>query len=76
MEEIPNMFLLMKSLSEAALLNKIRDNDFLSFGTATEKYREFQKRYPDLADTVPLRYIANFLHITPQSLSRIRRKQH
>jgi CRP-like cAMP-binding protein len=73
-EEIPKLFLLTKSLTEAALINKIRDNDFLSFGTAAQKYNEFVKRYPDLALSVPLQYIASYLQITPQSLSRIRKQ--
>jgi CRP-like cAMP-binding protein len=73
-EDIPKLFLLTKSLTEATLINKIRDNDFLSFGTAAQKYNEFVKRYPDLALSVPLQYIASYLQITPQSLSRIRKQ--
>ncbi|HEY5370937.1 MAG TPA: Crp/Fnr family transcriptional regulator [Hanamia sp.] len=72
-EKIPQLYILTKSLSEALLLNKLKDNDFLNFGTATEKYREFVKRYPDLALYVPQQYIASYLKITPQSLSRIRK---
>lgn len=72
-EKIPQLFILTKSLSEALLLNKLKDNDFLNFGTATDKYKEFIKRYPDLALYVPQRYIASYLKITPQSLSRIRK---
>ena len=71
-EEVPKLFLLSKSLTEANLLNKIKDNDFLNFGTASEKYQEFLRRYPDLALSVPQQYIASYLKITPQSLSRIR----
>jgi len=73
-EEIPKLYVLMKSLTEATLLNKLKDNDFLNFGSATDKYVEFLKRYPDLALHVPQRYIASYLKITPQSLSRIRQK--
>lgn len=73
-EEIPQLFMLTKSLSEAMLLNKWKDNDFLNFGTATDKYKEFIKRYPDLALYVPQQYIASYLKITPQSLSRIRKR--
>ncbi len=71
-EEIPKLYVLMKSLTEATLLNKLKDNDFLNFGSAKEKYLEFIKRYPDLALKIPQRYIASYLKITPQSLSRIR----
>jgi CRP/FNR family transcriptional regulator, anaerobic regulatory protein len=72
-EKIPQLFILTKSLSEALLLNKLKDHDFLNFGTATDKYKEFIKRYPDLALYVPQQYIASYLKITPQSLSRIRK---
>lgn len=73
-EEVPKLFLLTKSLTEAALLNKIKDNDFLNYGTAIDKYKEFIKRYPDLALQVPQQFVASYLKITPQSLSRIRKK--
>ena len=71
-EEIPKLFMFMKSLTEVTLLNKVKDNEFLLFGTAKVKYQEFIKRYPDLARDVPLQHIASYLQITPQSLSRIR----
>lgn len=73
-EQIPKLYLLSKLLTEATLLNKIKDNDFLQYGTAKEKYLEFMKRYPDLALFVPLQQIASYLQVTPQSLSRIRRE--
>ena len=74
-EEIPKLFMLMKSLTEVTLLNKVKDNEFLLFGTAKRKYQEFLKRYPDLAKEVPLQHIASYLQITPQSLSRIRARK-
>ncbi|OOQ61692.1 Crp/Fnr family transcriptional regulator [Mucilaginibacter pedocola] len=73
-ERIPKLFILTKTLTEMALINKIKDNDFLHFGTAKQRYLEFMKRYPDLALSVPQQYIASYLQITPQSLSRIRRE--
>lgn len=73
-ERIPKLFILMKSLAEATLLNKIKDKDFLSFGTATDKYKEFVKRNPEFALHIPQQYIASYLGITPQSLSRIRKR--
>ncbi|WP_207514572.1 Crp/Fnr family transcriptional regulator [Longitalea luteola] len=73
-EEIPNLYIFLKSITEAHLLNKIRDNDFLNFGDSRTKYLEFLKRYPELASQVPQQYIASYLRITPQSLSRIRKE--
>lgn len=73
-KEIPNLYIFIKSITEAALLNKIKDNDFLNFGDAKTKYLEFVKRYPALAQQIPQQYIASYLKITPQSLSRIRKE--
>lgn len=72
--EIPNLYIFLKTITEATLLNKIKDNDFLNFGSAKTKYLEFVSRYPVLAQTVPQQYIASYLKITPQSLSRIRKE--
>jgi len=72
--EIPNLYIFIKSITEANLLNKIKDNDFLNFGDAKTKYIEFVKRYPVLAQQVPQQYTASYLKITPQSLSRIRKE--
>lgn len=73
-DEIPNLFIFIKSLTETALLNKIKDNDFLNFGDAKTKYLEFIRRYPELAKQIPQQYIASYLKITPQSLSRLRKE--
>ncbi|UOE52510.1 Crp/Fnr family transcriptional regulator [Mucilaginibacter sp. SMC90] len=70
---IPNLYIQFKSISESTLLQKIKDNDFLNFGDAKAKYLEMLKRYPTLVQQVPQQYIASYLKITPQSLSRIRK---
>jgi hypothetical protein len=70
---MPTLYIFIKSITEAQLLNKIKDNDFLNFGDAKTKYVEFIKRYPLLLQQVPQQYIASYLKITPQSLSRIRK---
>ncbi len=72
--KIPSLPIFFKSISEVTLLNKLKDNDFLNFGNAKTKYLEFIKRYPELAQQVPQQYIASYLKITPQSLSRIRKE--
>lgn len=43
--------------------------------TAEDRYTNFQKKYPQLEQFVPLKYIASYLGITPEFLSKIRRKR-
>lgn len=40
---------------------------------ATESYAKFCKKYPDIEQRVPIKYIASYLGITPTYLSRIRK---
>lgn len=42
--------------------------------TGTERYLEFCSTYPNIESRVPNSYIANYLGITPESLSRIRKE--
>ncbi|MDM1296316.1 Crp/Fnr family transcriptional regulator [Sphingobacterium sp. N143] len=73
-QTIPNLYIYFKTLSEAALLQKLKDNDFLNYGDAKTKYLELLRRYPQIVQQVPQQYIASYLKITPQSLSRIRKE--
>jgi len=43
--------------------------------SAAERYSEFLKTYPDIAQRVPQKLIASYLGITPQALSIIRGKK-
>lgn len=43
--------------------------------SAEERYANFLKRYPQLEQYVPLKYIASYLGMTPEFLSKIRRKR-
>lgn len=40
--------------------------------TAEERYESFVKMYPSLHNRVPLKMIASYLALTPESLSRVR----
>ena len=60
------------TLLEGALRYKMyRENGFL-VENATERYLHFKKLYPDLSGRIPLKHIATYLGIAPESLSRIR----
>ncbi|MEF2918983.1 MAG: Crp/Fnr family transcriptional regulator [Acutalibacteraceae bacterium] len=69
-ESLRNLYII---LLENAVRYKIeRENLFLTC-TATERYLQFIKNYPTLCDRVRQSYIATYLGIAPESLSRIRR---
>jgi hypothetical protein len=42
--------------------------------TAEARYRHLLENQPDLLQRIPLRFLASYLGIAPQSLSRIRQK--
>ena len=52
---------------------EIRIRSFIS-ETSQERYERLTKDQPELMQRTPQIYLANFLGITPQSLSRLRRK--
>ena len=69
-EIFKNFFLKMfeKSISSAA----IRAND-LALLNAEQRYLKTLAQQPDFIQNIPLQYIASYLGIKPQSLSRIRK---
>lgn len=61
-------------LLENALRYKIyRENTFL-VENATERYIHFRRLYPEICANVKQQYIATYLGIAPESLSRIRKQ--
>lgn len=46
----------------------------LYFDTAEERYVKLLRDYPDIEKEIPLKYIASCLGISPETLSRIRKK--
>ena len=42
--------------------------------TPEERYIDLMKRYPNLKKLIPLKEIASFIGITPETLSNIRRR--
>lgn len=57
---------------EVALYNENRARDLVS-KTAEERYIQLMKNHPDFVLHVPLQYIASFIGVKPESLSRIRK---
>lgn len=65
--------ILVRKLLESALIEKEeRIIDQLSL-TAQDKYAKLLQKHPDIILNVPVKYIASFIGIQPESLSRIRK---
>jgi hypothetical protein len=55
-------------------MEKVNRLSLLGREDAATKYRIFLEKFPHLANRGPLHYLASYLGITPQSLSRVRKK--
>lgn len=55
------------------IMKEKREKAFL-LDDATTRYLEFKKNYSDIEDKIKLYHTASFLGITPEALSRIRKK--
>lgn len=62
--------------AEALFVHKQKQQIDILTKTATERHLELQTRQPEILQRTPQKYIASFLGVTPQSLSRIRKEQH
>ena len=58
---------------EVIKYNEQKAKDLVSL-TARQRYLNLLQRFPDIIRHVPLQYIASFIGIKPESLSRIRRE--
>jgi CRP-like cAMP-binding protein len=67
--EISNFF--NKMISGALILSQKR-MDSIQFETARQRYEKLIKNQPYILQKVPLQYLASFLGITSETLSRIR----
>jgi CRP-like cAMP-binding protein len=61
-----------RMLEEDALMGKIeRETEMLTF-TPEQRYNRLLKRSPHIFQIIPKKYIASYLRMTPETLSRIR----
>jgi CRP-like cAMP-binding protein len=69
-DQLKNVYIM---LLENALRYKIyRENGFL-VENATQRYIHFKKLYPTICESVKQHYVATYLGIAPESLSRIKK---
>ena len=60
-----------KILEESMIISQVHA-DMLRFESAQERYAKLVKRSPQLVLRAPLVYIASYLQMTPETLSRVR----
>jgi len=65
---------LAKHISDLAFLDAKQRLDELFFYTPEERYLNLMKKSPEILNKIPQKYISSYLGITPQSLSRIRKR--
>ena len=71
MRSVNIQILYRKILEESLILSQIRA-DMLRFESAIDRYQKLVKRSPQLVLRAPLVYIASYLQMTPETLSRVR----
>ena len=74
--ELPYLKPLIDSITNQALLDKIALRNAYLGQDSSARYKTFMELQPEVALRVALSDVASYLGITPQSLSRIRKKLH
>ena len=67
-----NIQMLYRKILEESLIISQVHADMLRFESAQERYTKLVKRSPQLVLHAPLVYIASYLQMTPETLSRVR----
>ncbi|MBQ3769451.1 MAG: Crp/Fnr family transcriptional regulator [Prevotella sp.] len=67
-----NIQMLYRKILEESLIISQVHADMLRFESAQERYSKLVKRSPQLVLRAPLVYIASYLQMTPETLSRVR----
>lgn len=71
MKSVNIQILYRKILEESLILSQVHA-DMLRFESAIDRYQKLVKRSPQLVLRAPLVYIASYLQMTPETLSRVR----
>ena len=71
MKSVNIQILYRKILEESLILSQIHA-DMLRFESAQDRYQKLIKRQPQLVLRAPLVFIASYLQMTPETLSRVR----
>lgn len=74
-QEVPKLERYFRILFQNAYMHALQRLNSTMRTTAEERYQEMVKENRDILQRVPQAYIASYLGITPESLSRIRKKK-
>ena len=72
--QVPALERYFRILFQKAYINALNRLSDQMWEPAINRYRNMLKEHPDMFQRVPLVYIASYLGITPESLSRIRKQ--
>lgn len=67
-----NIQILYRKILEESLILSQKHADMLRFESALDRYQKLVKRNPQLVLRAPLVYVASYLQMTPETLSRVR----
>ena len=73
-EQIPALERYFRQLFQRAYVNLQQRYNSALRDRAEDRYRQLIREHPQIAARIPLLYIASYLGITPESLSRIRKQ--
>jgi CRP-like cAMP-binding protein len=71
---VPRFTEITALIDRKVMMDLMMQRDFLLHADAATKYQKFIEYYPHILQRVPLGYIASFLGIKQQSLSRLRKQ--
>lgn len=72
-KNVTNSTIVNRWLKETMICLVERQNSLLLLD-AEERYLQFQANFPDWSQTIPLKYVASYLNMSPECLSRVRNK--
>jgi len=74
LKQLPRGKEINAAIDHYVMMKMLYQRTFLLNLDATVRYKEFMREYAHILQRIPLSYIANFLGITQQSLSRLRKQ--
>jgi CRP-like cAMP-binding protein len=74
LEKVPRLEKYFRILFQNSIASHGRRITEMNSYSAEERYESFRQRYPTLEQFVPQKYIASYLGVTPEFLSKVRRR--